>query len=328
MSTTIHVDGSQAMSVDLPPELEREIFEFGGLSCPGCIPTLMLVSRAVCEWYFVLVCLKGVLFTFFRMEPHLYHIMIFTLPQAPLLLATLRTRSPSFISSTVRKLFISDDPVLSMSSDDIQTILSRCSGTTDLFFAVRGRVYLPLISAMPLQRLSAPIPSIFAGPVDFTHTLFANLTHLCVFPLMRDDPTQWAGLYIIRGLTHLSFHAFKWVETLKDVLQRCSNLHVLVNFYFTSGSVGSQRDGDLVLAHDVRYVRMKRGFYAKDWKVGVYGGRDYWTRADEWVAKRTLGEVHRKFYPVLPIQLTGIIFCRVGICGPRSIDLGPFNKIR
>ncbi|KAJ7842975.1 hypothetical protein B0H14DRAFT_2779764 [Mycena olivaceomarginata] len=265
-STTIHVDGSQAMSVDLPPELEREIFEFAGLSCPGCIPTLMLVSRAVCEW----------------MEPHLYHIMIFTLPQAPLLLATLRTRSPSFISSTVRKLFISDDPVLSMSSDDIQTILSRCSGTTDLFFAVRGRVYLPLISAMPLQRLSAPIPSIFAGPVDFTHALFANLTHLCVFPLMRDDPTQWAGLYI-------------------DVLQRCSNLHVLVNFYFTSGSVGSQRDGDLELAHDVRYVRMKRGFYAKDWKVGVYGGRDYWTRADEWVAKRTLGEVHQLEY-VVPDQ--------------------------
>jgi len=270
------------MAVVLPPELEREIFEFAGLSSPGFVPTLMLVSREVCQW----------------MEPHLYHIMIFTLPQAPFLLTALRTKPPSFISSNVRKLFLTDGPETNVSLADMQTILSACTGTTELFLAARGRALLPLIGGMPLQRLSANIPSLFTGSVDFKHPLFSNLTHLCVFPLMRDDATPWVELRRVRHLTHLSFHVVKMVEVLREILERCPNLRVLVNFYFSTSTVGAQRTADSELAQDVRYVRMKRGFYAKDWKVGAYTGQDYWGRAEEWVAKRTLGKVHQLEYVV------------------------------
>jgi hypothetical protein len=240
------------------------------------------------------------------MEPYLYHTMIFTPPRARVLLDAIRTKPPAFFSYAVHKLFLADDPASDISSADIQTILSACRGTTDLFLAPKGRVLLPLVSAMPLQRLSADLRSLFAGrPVDFDHPLFANITHLCIFPLMRDDTTQWEGVCRIPRLTHLSFHAIKGADVLQGILQSCPNLKVFVNFYFSTSTVGTQRFADVDLAEDLRYVRVRRGFYANDWKLGAYTGRDYWARAEEWVAKRTLGEVNRE------LNLLSAFFCAI-----------------
>ncbi|KAJ6563910.1 hypothetical protein B0H19DRAFT_1374523 [Mycena capillaripes] len=243
----------------------------------------MLVSRAVCQW----------------MEPHLYTVLILTAHQAPLILSAIHTKPRSVFSSGVRKLFLADDLASSISTADIQTILSVCTGTTDLFIAPKGHIFLPLVSMMPLQRLSADLRSLFSGrPIDFQHTLLRNITHLCVFPLMREDATQWADVRHIPRLTHLAFHTFRAAETLQDVLHCCPNLHVLVNFYFSRSTVGAQRAVDSGLAEDLRYVRVQRGFYVKDWKGGAYTGQDYWTRAEELIAQRTLGQVDCLTYVV------------------------------
>jgi hypothetical protein len=94
---------------------------------------------------------------------------------------------------------------------------------------------------------------------------------------------------------------------LQGILQSCPNLKVLVNFYFSTSTVGTQRFADMDLAVDLRYMRVRRGFYANDWKLGAYTGRDYWARAEEWVAKRTLGEVNRE------LNLLSAFFLRYNI---------------
>ncbi|KAJ7092525.1 hypothetical protein C8R43DRAFT_1244587 [Mycena crocata] len=108
---------------------------------------------------------------------------------------------------------------------------------------------------MPLQRLSADLRSLFAGkPVDFAHPVFANTTHLCIFPLMRDDATEWTAVAQIPHLTHLAFHTFKEPTMLHNVLRACTNLCVLVYFYFSTSTVGAQRSADLALAQDLHRV--------------------------------------------------------------------------
>ncbi|KAJ6478705.1 hypothetical protein C8R47DRAFT_983777 [Mycena vitilis] len=266
----------------LPPELEREILEFAGISFPEFIPTLMLVSREARRW----------------MESLLYHVLIFTAPQASALLAAIHNKSPSFLSSAVRKLLLGE---CRSDLSDILHILSCCSGTTDLFFmAPTGQKLLPLISAMPLQRLAADLRSLFRGlPVDFHHPLFANITHLCVFPSPRDDLTEWVKVRHIPHLTHLAFHTSRDPPMLLEVLRVCPHLRVLVDFYFFRIAVtGPRLTVDHELWADLRYVRMRCGIYADDWMLGAYTGRDHWTRAEEWVEKRRLGVVERLQYVV------------------------------
>ncbi|KAJ7256087.1 hypothetical protein C8J57DRAFT_1517809 [Mycena rebaudengoi] len=44
---------------------------------------------------------------------------------------------------------------------------------------------------------------------------------------------------------------------------------------------------------DPRFVLMwlSNDEYAEDWKVGVEGGRDFWVRAELFIAKRKRGEI-------------------------------------
>jgi hypothetical protein len=46
-----------------------------------------------------------------------------------------------------------------------------------------------------------------------------------------------------------------------------------------------------VLAADPRFVITPVRYYFKDWQMDALTGRDYWARADEFIAKRQSGEI-------------------------------------
>ncbi|KAJ7840155.1 hypothetical protein B0H13DRAFT_2677051 [Mycena leptocephala] len=107
-------------SSELPPELERHIFEICALSRPVMIPKLLLVARRVREW----------------IEPLLYRTMIVVCetatPDFPtflskIVISAIRAKSPSFFPIAVRNLMLLHDD-----SYDAATILGVCTGVENL----------------------------------------------------------------------------------------------------------------------------------------------------------------------------------------------------
>ncbi|KAJ7480275.1 hypothetical protein B0H11DRAFT_2233398 [Mycena galericulata] len=279
----------------LPVELEKEIFEIAAYSRPLCIPKLMLVAWRVKIW----------------VEPLLYRIVILLGDRRLVCLDEMegypyeddkiftrfRYTPPSVFRHSVRHLCLNlvFDPVA-------EFILSASPGVEDLWIVSYGAgnaSLLPIISPLPLKRLHCCLEALFIPDtqIDFTHQLFSHITHLEIFTDNNPEVTQpWSEIALIPHLTHLGFNYENFLHLSPAILNTCKSLRVLVFLMINISEYPPLIEehpelDDLV--KDPRFVQMACAQYIKDWQMGALTGVDYWSRAEEFIAKRKSGEIDR-----------------------------------
>ncbi|KAJ7021969.1 hypothetical protein C8F04DRAFT_1139394 [Mycena alexandri] len=271
------------VEIDLPTELEREIFECAALLAPECMPKLLLVGRRVKIW----------------IEPLMYRILsIHPLQQRTVIRRTLKgllkamqVKPLAFFRQHVRNVcFVRND-----NAKDIWGVLSTCTGTVNLalFNADVDSTLLPALAKLRLQRLSAVLGDLFStrSAPDFAHPLFANLTHLDVLDKRDGGWAGWVGLPTLPRLTHLSFNDDISNSVCEGALEHCTQLRVLVIVWANHTTMQADPYDRTALAEDPRFVMIVVNQYLRDWEAGAAGGEDYWARADAFVQKRQAGVV-------------------------------------
>ncbi|KAJ7203538.1 hypothetical protein GGX14DRAFT_651548 [Mycena pura] len=265
----------------LPVELEKEIFQMTAYSRLSSIPCLMLVAHRVKIW----------------VEPLLFWVIALdrsSLPYAyPMAddvdFSGIQSLSTSVLRDSVRHLLLKNIP-----NTVSQFILSASSAVEDLWIAsISGAnsFLLPFIGVLPLKRLYCNLGELFAdkAQIDFGHPLFSRLTHLELFDQRATD--HYFDLALIPHLTHLAFYFPQagFFDMSLTLLKTCKSLHVLVLLM----AVRSQRAVKHEALEDPRFVQMFCSQFVDDWKSGALTGSDYWSRAEDFIARRRSGEIDR-----------------------------------
>jgi len=262
----------------LPPELERDIFEMAVQQYPKDAAKMARVARRVQDWVEPIMYAKVVLNHWF---PHADSEMV------RLFLRTIESRPPTFFAKHVKSLY------LNVHTQEAARIISVCTGVENLvccdalWSTTHGQsMYLPSILALSPRRLSVSLKRIFppSQTPNFSHSLFANMTHLQVTDRLAF--AMWPKFRLPR-LTHLAFpyspgrdpanHIIK--QQVRDILSNCRAIRVLV--LTTSCCDNTPRllmsdEPRAVIVH-CRVSRLEFGAFEK-------GEADYWVRAEQFVA--------------------------------------------
>ncbi|KAJ7737351.1 hypothetical protein B0H16DRAFT_1891686 [Mycena metata] len=261
----------------LPMDIEREVFEATAYFHHKSIPTLLLVAHRVKKW----------------VEPLLYRVVVFTHARVrnddftTRLSIALQSRTRSHSDSDLLRhvhhlLFTQTD------SRPLHEVLAKCTAVQNLVLLhfPRDSGFLPLISGMPLRRLTTTLSDLFfPAPIDFAHPLFAHLTHLeLVDNFRQSDWDGWKGLALIPNLTHLAFLFEIPAPIINGALADCPALQILIILESWPTEVSVQ---------DPRFLIMKAPPLFEDWNIGARGGDDLWVRAEKFIARRKSSEVER-----------------------------------
>ncbi|KAJ7763012.1 hypothetical protein B0H16DRAFT_1528478, partial [Mycena metata] len=282
----------------LPIDLEREIFECAALCRPVGIPALMLVAWRVKTWVEPLLYRTIVLW-----PTHRFASMPERIDRQPTflrkpLIQVIKSKPASFFHDSVRHLMIPEVPE---NDTEGQFILSACTGVEDLWIYQLPPYLLPFTRNLPLRRLHCGLTELFVSKdVDFTHPLFANITHLELIDSPKEfDQEKWSGLALIPNLTHLAFNGLNFLSLWAVLLDQCRSLRLLVCLVGSSHSEVilslAARQDDERLPRDPRFVVMQCEEFEKDWQMGAHTGEDYWARGEAVVAKHRSGEVDGAF---------------------------------
>ncbi|KAJ7052111.1 hypothetical protein C8F01DRAFT_634025 [Mycena amicta] len=289
----------------LPRELEREIFYTAALLDPSTIPTLLRVARRVLTW----------------VEPLLYRTLEFrNRPYHFSQLNAASTKPPEFLARAVRCVVLYAEPDYARDYEAAGGTLSMCTGVTGLALAggISVQHLVPFLSAMPIQRFAG----FFSQIMDVTkespseaiaaHPLLRRLTHIDLFDSL-DTRNGFAiigilhslpfltHLAIARGpqvvshinaisslpfLTHLGIYRpigsintiCRWLE---PTLKTCQSLRILavLNYVDDRDVPESFRDPRFVLCS------------CESWIDGLLDGPNFWTVAEDFVARKRRGEV-------------------------------------
>ncbi|KAJ7141758.1 hypothetical protein C8R43DRAFT_1017141 [Mycena crocata] len=267
----------------LPLELERLILETCARLYPLSIPKLMLVAWRVKEW----------------IEPLLFNTIAIgrsggIYPSIPCfppdrILAHVASKPAAFIAKHVRNLMFD-----SVSDETANQILATCPGVQNLWIQFNWAPTIPLLASLSLKRLYGYIRPVLET-LSPTHYSFFQLTHIEIidWATLYDSPESsdiWSGLSDIPHLTHLSFDDAGFLDICVPLLQSSQTLSVVIYLYYNKPQtiVHIQKT---VLPHDLRFLTMTCHDFRQDWQSGVHSGVDYWTRAEDFIAKRRSGKI-------------------------------------
>ncbi|KAJ7677801.1 hypothetical protein DFH06DRAFT_1316600 [Mycena polygramma] len=259
----------------LPPELEREIFTiaaiFYGETIPRLMPRLLRVAHRVRAW----------------IEPLLYGTLVFRktrdtsfMRRFSALVRALHARPLTFVESQVRSIMWWHY----YGEEKMEALLSLCSGLRNLALINLTPSMIPTLSTLPeLQRLTLPASSgvLLNPPIPYS---FATLTHLHIHGV-GDLDLPW--IIALPALTHFCIEslASTMLEALEELLLDCPKLQVCVyavGFRLSTLSAPLMEDQRVV----VLQLDLDNDNYVRDWKTGATGGRDFWVRAEEFLAKK------------------------------------------
>ncbi|KAJ7224024.1 hypothetical protein B0H12DRAFT_1240847 [Mycena haematopus] len=291
-----------ASSPALPVELERAIFEIAAISRPRAIPKFMWLHCVSKYGGSLLSDLDQANFLRVRVEPLLYRTLLLDSPRLNLrdknspvtiecghLISLIHSKPPNFFRDSVRNLCLAHDL-----EEQEAIILSTCSTIENLWLFRQTRVNV-LDFNLPLKHLHCTVERMFpSSQIDFTHRIFSSITHLEIFDIPRRiDPDTWSALTRIPHLTHLAFNdprflplclallsTWESLRVLLLVLDEQTDIHFLDNYNATD------------LAQDRRFVVTVCVNYLHDWIKGIQIGCDYWSRAEDFIAKRLSGEIN------------------------------------
>ncbi|KAK6995827.1 hypothetical protein R3P38DRAFT_3223330 [Favolaschia claudopus] len=273
----------------LPLEIEREIFETCAVRRPISIPTLMLVAwpmareRMVC--LFLHVCwakYSSERRIEYRVEPLLFRTIAvgFSVSLEPYpiftwkaLLSAVRSKPASFFHTAVRNLCVLDDSLYASTEE----VFAACTGVAN--FSLWSDLPPTQFAHLRPTRLTSTVAKLFPL-LPPTHNFFSWLTHLEV--RHNSLPPEAPGdLKLLPALTHLAVYDFR-TEDIQELFDVCTRLQVLVALF--------QRTAPTI--HDRRFVAMVNGGQLADWQMAAYLGEDYWTLAEQIVARRPPGPVN------------------------------------
>ncbi|KAJ6482775.1 hypothetical protein C8R45DRAFT_307567 [Mycena sanguinolenta] len=288
------------VSPAFPPELEQTIFELTALLWPPSISRLMLVAWRVKLW----------------VEPLLYRTIIVgpyklrwnkiekeTRPSpiaCDTLLSLIQSKQSAFFHDYVRNLCL-------YHSHGTKDILSICSSIDNLWLWAddsEGIAVTDIHFTRPLKRLHGPLSAIFrSSAIDFAHPLFLSITHLEI----SDSPPSidiavWSTLTRLPHLTHLAFVHAEYLPTCSALLPTWKSLRVLIILFQYDEQTNTWAkfldEYDVPeLADEPRFLFMICDWYVEDWINGAHlGAGDYWSRAEDHVAKRKSGKVGARDY--------------------------------
>jgi hypothetical protein len=172
-------------------------------------------------------------------------------------------------------------------------ILSACDATVNLNVLDpihdAAPAFLPILNALPLQRLYARSELLFQSATALENPLFAHITHL---HLVHRHTENLSELKLLPRLTHLSLPADSRVPDLvhQRTLERCKSLQVMALVCQSQKQLYQDAPLRAPLGADLRFVMFVVESTWIDGEIGAFGGRDRWAKADEYVRKRRSGE--------------------------------------
>jgi hypothetical protein len=137
---------------------------------------------------------------------------------------------------------------------------------------------VPALEAMQLRRLSVVLFDLVdCSSVDPDRPLFRTLTHLDMWDSDAEFLTELPFAQF-PALTHLSINNLHAENSpfIASTLRDCTRLYVLVNMQTNPFEPGNETHYSV---DDPRFVLMwlSNDEYVEDWKVGVEGGKDFWS---------------------------------------------------
>jgi hypothetical protein len=195
-------------------------------------------------------------------------------------------------------------------------ILSASSAVEDLWISTAEPIgfLLPFIGILPLKRLYCDLKELFAlkTQIDFGHPLFSRLTHLELFD--QNARESYSDLALIPHLTYLAFNVPGFLTVSVALLETCRSLRALILLMLRRSVFSDITKHPALgqLSEDPRFVQMFCSEFVGDWKSGALTGRDYWSRAEDFIAQRRSGEIDRE---LLGLHLFKRLMCS---CFARS----------
>ncbi|KAJ7609481.1 hypothetical protein FB45DRAFT_368003 [Roridomyces roridus] len=283
---------AQCAPSTLPLEIEREIFEQAAYTDPLCVPRLMLVAWRVKIW----------------VEPFLYRVLMLmgtnwkSEQGYPFVDDRLLTRAsaipPHVLKNSVRNLWLNWLP-----HDAAEFFISAAALVENLWVSIRFNPtdsLLQAIGSVSPKRLHTYIHDLLGLQDLLALPILSRLTHIEVLSVTTDKHAEiWQVLAQIRTLTHLAFAAedSEFLEMCPSLLGECTTLRVLL--YKTDSRDFDSTDKFPVLCdlrEDVRFVQMRHDDGHRDWRMGALTGVDFWSRAEDFIAKRQSGQIDRLQY--------------------------------
>ncbi|KAJ7241586.1 hypothetical protein C8J57DRAFT_1560773 [Mycena rebaudengoi] len=254
------------ISLPLPLDFEREIFEMAANRYPETIPALLLVAQRVLQW----------------IEPLLYRTLVFIDHESSRDPAAFCPESAKLAKYVQNMLIWAARPC----ADFALRVLSSCSGIRKLMLFEPHLTMLPALEKMKLRQLTVDLQGLFCiTAIDSARPLFRALTHLRL--LNRPPELNFGEL---PALTHLCLSHYYSLGLISSNLENCSRLRVLVTMF-------PSRPRELYIKihlpiDDPRFVVMPLSFECmEDWKLSAKGGRDFGGHAENFVARRRRGEI-------------------------------------
>lgn len=264
--------------LDLPAELEREIFELVMDVCPQDAIRLCLVAKRVKIWQVLNPLYPPLTEIKDRIERIMYHTIVLNLPlsRTQLFLRTVDARPAEFFSSHVKKLYMTG----MVSSSAAERVLKVCTGVTDLACWTPLGSIQSLVEMIPrLTRISvnAEVLSRVTDEVDLSGV--TSLTHL---DIVAPRSALWA-VPSLPSLTHLSIGNLNymdhnpWIPVVQSLLENCKRLQALI---LITNDEGIHEE-----LEDERVLIIPKYHHPKDlctyWKDVWTGKGDFWDVASK-----------------------------------------------
>ncbi|KAJ7052100.1 hypothetical protein C8F01DRAFT_1376441 [Mycena amicta] len=289
----------------LPRELEREIFYTSALLHPSTIPTLLRVARRVLIW----------------VEPLLYRTLQFSNhPYDVSRLNAASTKPPEFLARTVRCVVLYAGPTYARDYEAADGTLSMCTGVTGLALAggISVQHLVRVLSTMPIQRFAGYLSQIMdvtkESPPEAiaAQPLLRCLTRLNLF----DSVDTRNGLAILRVLPSLPFLTHLVVQRGPEVVSHIDSISSLpflthLGIYRPVGSIITicqWLEPTLKTWQSLRILAVLNYVDDRDvpesfrdprfilcscpsWIDDLLDGPNFWTVAEDFVARKRRGEV-------------------------------------
>jgi hypothetical protein len=218
----------------------------------------------------------------FRTEPLLYRTLLvgdITVAELP----RCSRDTLDVIASTKAALYVRNLMVASLSP----TILSAFADIENLW--ITGDLTHVANHTLPLKHLYCDYIELLCvlAYERITYHSFSKITHLEIFG-DADSVTAQRALAAFPNLSHFALNNTQCVLSCQQFLDTYNSLRAFIILETPSAE---PYPGLETLADDVRFVMMPNDSYHSDWVQGALTGRDYWARADAFIARRISGEI-------------------------------------
>ncbi|KAJ6483668.1 hypothetical protein DFH09DRAFT_1292028 [Mycena vulgaris] len=271
-----------------PPELEREIFREAAWDADSWSIT-----------QFLLVCHRVHIWT----EPFLYRVLLMNTDATISGIAeALKSKPASFFEKAVSHLWLVNfSPEARDTSLALLQILPRIENLVimDSLYPFSDPEIVRSIGGK-CTRLGLVVHAIeswyYSSSKRLSEPIYSFVTHLIIHDARGGQWSSWSRLAELPALTHLCLAQKLPGNLVHKALEECPRLHVVVRLWFQRQAA----EADYIYPrNDSRLVVMwLPANYRADWENGVYGGDDFWARAEQFLERKMRGEIEKLSRPV------------------------------